>query len=408
MNTYFNSARRNMSWFRNSPIMTGGGTWGVGERLLLTKNNTALQEIHDHFPVVTSYADGLEVLEQRRSDCNFEAALLFYLAGKYMGSKKDSDTAKDLLDFLYFRSGLLNRMDDRSLIGGWTWTHIQRNFNLWIDDNGWVCTIQLLMAKLDKSLDKTYEMTKWGKLLAADLLRVFSTVFDENNTGEMKDSEKNPDRVYAGRLELPHWAVPVITSLLLYQDISDKKSEEYQSCQREIDRYIAWIMEKIDVTNSSELGYLMILAGAMLFFPKHAKVGEKLADKVYNSLMTRIEKNPFGYPPAEHYEAPIGEHLVDLIYTVNWVYCGMALAAWKNPKYLKTAQKLGKFLASIQDDGSERVELKGCWRGMYDCKNQTYGGGNCYEGGAGSIYSGWTNAPIAMAMILVGVLSKRK
>ncbi len=408
MNTFFRSARRNMTWFRTSPIMTGGGTWGVGERLLLTKNNSALKEIHKHFPVVTSYNDGLEVLEQRRSDCNFEAALLFYLAGKYMGSKADEKTAKDLLDFLYFRSGLLNRMDDRSLIGGWTWTHIQRNFNLWIDDNGWVCVIQLLMAKLDKNLDKTYEMTKWGKLLAADLLRVFSTVFDENNTGEMKDTEKNPDKVYAGRLELPHWAVPVITSLVLYQDVLAKNSEDYQACQKQIDRYIAWIMPKIDVTNSSELGYLMILAGAMLFFKKHEKAGAALADKVYTSLMSRMEKNPYGYPPAEHYEAPIGEHLVDLIYTVNWVYCGMALASWKNPKYLKTAQKLGKFLASIQDDGKDRAELKGCWRGMYDCQSHSYGGGNCYEGGAGSIYSGWTNAPIAMAMILVGALSKRK
>ena len=36
---------------------------------------------------------------------------------------------------------------------------------------------------------------------------------------------------------------------------------------------------------------------------------------------------------------------------------------------------------------------------------QGYAGGNRYEGGAGSIYSGWTNAPIALAMLLTGKLS---
>ena len=35
---------------------------------------------------------------------------------------------------------------------------------------------------------------------------------------------------------------------------------------------------------------------------------------------------------------------------------------------------------------------------MYDMKAKAWGGGNCYEGGAGSIYTGWTNAPIAWAV----------
>jgi hypothetical protein len=35
---------------------------------------------------------------------------------------------------------------------------------------------------------------------------------------------------------------------------------------------------------------------------------------------------------------------------------------------------------------------------MYDLKARAWGGGDCYEGGANSIYTGWTNAPIAFTI----------
>ncbi len=402
-NLYFESVRKNLEWFRNSPIMVGGGSWGVGERLLLTEGNTALKEIREHFPVVMMYPGGLECLEQRRSDCNFEVALLFYLAGKLLDSPADSATAKELLDFLYFRSGLLNRIDDRSLIGGWTWTHIQRNFNLWMDDNAWVCVIQFVLARLDSGLDRRYELRKWAKLLAADLYKLFTRSFDPGKTDEMPD----PAGIYAGRLELPHWAVPVQCALLLYQELLESGSAEYADVEDAVSRYFHYILPLVKTTNASELGYLMILAGTMLFFPQHTEQGRILAKMVYRELEKRMSANPYGILPAEHYEAPPGPHLADLIYTVNFCFLGLALAAVNEREYLMPAQTIGKFLAKIQDDGNEYPELKGCWRGMYDCQQQAYGGGNRYEGGAGSIYSGWTNAPIALAMLLTGKLSSK-
>ena len=42
--------------------------------------------------------------------------------------------------------------------------------------------------------------------------------------------------------------------------------------------------------------------------------------------------------------------------------------------------------------------LFGCWHGMFDLKRQDWGGGNRSEGGAASIYTGWTNAPLAWAV----------
>jgi hypothetical protein len=35
---------------------------------------------------------------------------------------------------------------------------------------------------------------------------------------------------------------------------------------------------------------------------------------------------------------------------------------------------------------------------MFDLESKAWGGGNSYEGGAGSIYTGWTNAPTAWVM----------
>ena len=37
---------------------------------------------------------------------------------------------------------------------------------------------------------------------------------------------------------------------------------------------------------------------------------------------------------------------------------------------------------------------------MYDLNAKSWGGGNRFEGGAASIYTGWTNAPISIALLL--------
>ncbi len=397
-NLFLDSARRSLQWFRESPIMMGGGTWGVGERILLTEGNEALEKIRDRFPVSLSYAPGLDVLEQRRSDCNFQAALLFWLAGKILNSPEDEKTARDLLDFLYFRSGLLNTKDDRSVIGGWTWTHVQRNFNLWMDDNAWCCVIPLLLAKLDAGLEERYSLRKWARLLAADLRRLFNRAFDPAKETGMVD----PEKIYAGKLEFPHWAGPIQCALVLSLEQWEPSSPEFAAAEDAVLRYFHFLEKRISTYDASELCYLMLLAGVMMLVPLVEDRGRDLGRRVYAELARRIDSNPYGILPAEHDEAPLGPEKADLIYTVNFCVLGLALAALHDSQYREPARKMAQFLAEIQDDGTERPELRGCWRGMYDCKVHAWGGGNRYEGGAGSIYSGWTNAPIAIAQLLVG------
>ena len=57
-----------------------------------------------------------------------------------------------------------------------------------------------------------------------------------------------------------------------------------------------------------------------------------------------------------------------------------------------------QLLLKIQD-ADPAPQFNGCWRGMYDLQTGTWGGGDRYEGGAGSIYTGWTNAPISLWLL---------
>ena len=60
--------------------------------------------------------------------------------------------------------------------------------------------------------------------------------------------------------------------------------------------------------------------------------------------------------------------------------------------------KVLSLLLQIQDTTKKKY-LYGCWRGMYDMEKGQWGGGDRFEGGANSIYTGWTNAPISLWLL---------
>ena len=65
---------KNLQWFCSSGVMVPeNGLWGVAERLAVKSGNAALDEILESFPAWTEKSD-CYVIEQRRADCNFQAA----------------------------------------------------------------------------------------------------------------------------------------------------------------------------------------------------------------------------------------------------------------------------------------------------------------------------------------------
>ena len=77
----------------------------------------------------------------------------------------------------------------------------------------------------------------------------------------------------------------------------------------------------------------------------------------------------------------------------------MAAELTRSEAVAAAKRKQAELLLSIQDR-SDSDFFRGCWRGMYDLTTRSWGGGNCFEGGAGSIYTGWTNAPISLGLLL--------
>lgn len=358
------SLLNNLNWFEKSGIMTpADGSGGVAERLVVTKNNQALEKIDSMFPL-HSEKDGYWIMEHRRADCCFETALLFLLAGEKLQNSRYRRIGTNILEYLFEKSGM--RHGDY-----WNWyTPIDRTA-YWFDDNGKVAAIEMFLGERYPELEKRFHMAESGRRLTAKMRDALLRVLKSD--AEIKHG-RWPDKEFAGEARQPHWGVPVCIALLMTGDVETVK---YYF------REISGLLEKF---GTSEKAYAFLGAAINCCYTGDEEL-HKIARKLFNELCAAATPDNI-LLPSEHCEAPAGGALADLIYTQNWFFAALSLY----PDGINEYRKLRDFLISIQDDS-------GCWRGMFDTQSNSWGGGNCYEGGAGSIYSGWTNTVIALAML---------
>jgi hypothetical protein len=304
------------------------------------------------------------------------------MAFETLKNKKYREIAENILDFLYFRSGMLNRFpSNQDLIGTWSWSHISKV--IYFDDNSWNSVIPLIISERYPELEKKYEMRKWALLLVDKMAKAFMSHFQPS---------EGFNSTWTGNLNLPHWGS--LVSMAMAKAYEFSPHSEYKEVA---DKYHNYLELKKDSFIASEQAYAMIGASFCFRAFKDEKFGQ-LAEFFGDKLIGLMDVES-GNIPAEHYEAPIGTHLADTIYTVNWALLGFQLLQSVNSKekYRNASLKLLNLMIRIQDKSQEKY-LCGCWRGMYDLKNNAWGGGDCYEGGANSIYTGWTNAPIAICI----------
>ena len=85
---------------------------------------------------------------------------------------------------------------------------------------------------------------------------------------------------------------------------------------------------------------------------------------------------------------------------MNWSFLALQMLdeLADDPRVRQARRLQAELLVSIQDRTPDPF-FRGCWRGMYDLDKREWGGGDCFEGGAGSIYTGWTNAPISIGLL---------
>ena len=215
--------KKNIEWFKKSGIMIpADGLWGVAERIAVTSGNSSIEKIYASFSAWTDCGD-YSVIEQRRPDCNFETALMFLMADEIFPNNGYAELAENILDFLYFRSGMLNRFNESSPIGVWNWSHIKWSSDIWFDDNGWNCIIQFLIAERYPGLAAKYDMSGWGMKCAESLLAGFDTTFTDYNGDELKEL-RDPKGVWLGNLMLPHWGALVAMALAIAKRKAEKKN----------------------------------------------------------------------------------------------------------------------------------------------------------------------------------------
>jgi hypothetical protein len=175
--------------------------------------------------------------------------------------------------------------------------------------------------------------------------------------------------------------------------------------QEAIERYDEFVNNNFAAFTTSEHAYVTIgssLAAALLDHVPSLDTAKRSADV----LLAKQDKKTGNIPSEWGREAPTGEHLVDLIYTQNWALLGLHFmaSASDSATYQDGFDKAFGLVLKIQETSPETY-LDGCWRGMFDLMTGSWGGGNRYEGGADSIYTGWTNAPIAI-LIALEILGK--
>ncbi|HCE43271.1 MAG TPA: hypothetical protein DET40_06965 [Lentisphaeria bacterium] len=378
------SLRLNIKWFEKSGVMDPpDGSWGVGERVLLTEGNEALEKTYEAFPAYTRHGD-YSISEHRRPDCCFETALMYLLASEALGERKYYDTAENILTYLYCRSGMRNTASEPHPKGVWRWSNARWLTEIYFDDNAWNCVIPMIIAKLAPDLGVKFDMVNTSLQVASAMEEAFSCQFPEI---EVKDGRY----VWLGDLKSPHWgSLACMAFAFAFRETGEDKYS------KAILKYNDYLDANKDSFTTSEHAYIVIGQSIAAAFLKN-RVIEATAMESADRLLSKQDMRTGNIPSEWGKEAPVGEHLVDTIYTQNWVLLGLhtLCALSQDGKYRASFDKATGLLLKIQDRSPEK-HLRGCWRGMYDLKTKSWGGGDRFEGGANSIYSGWTNAPISI------------
>ena len=392
------AVQANLDWFQNSGVMRpADGFWGVAERLLVVDGNAALERIRQSFPLQTRLDGRIVAVEHRRADCAAETALLFELAAAHFGRPEYRDIARNLIGFMLDRSNMRYRAPESERHGLWAWA-MQNYPAAYTDDNAWVGTVFLLLSRRGYP-----ELEEPGLAIADAMFRHLSVYLDYLDV-HGRDAEYK--EIMAGTRLNPHWFGLVTMALAWAYRFN--RNPEYVNLIR---RYYAlvpggppsWdrdcrVEDPVLKWSVSEYAYLTLTAAivARTFAdPAFTAVAAEAAD----ILLSR--QTAAGNFVSNHYEAPKGTQFADLIYTQNWATLGLLHTVKlfpEQPQYRVALDRSLALLLRIQDR-SESPYFHGCWRGMFDCATNDWGGGDRYEGGQNSIYSGWTNAPVSIALL---------
>ena len=357
-----------------------------------------------------------------RSDSNGESSVSFALRWKMDGDKKSKQIAGNLLDWLYFRSGLFQNDSTKSNYGLLLWAPGQAQA-LYQDND-----IKAILGCMGTSA--ILGTDRWDEVLVKDILGNFRTT---GVNGFRGGRIENPDLLRDGWqkywnattiLYQPHYEAWTWASYLWLYDKTHWKPllertrmaitmmmKAYPNdwrwtngIQQERGRMLlplSWLI-RIDDRQEYREWLKLIATDLEKCQDNSGAIREELGALDHGDMAPNTSNESYGTG-----EAPLiqqnGDAIADLLYTCNFTSLGLheAYAATGDQYYKKMADKLSEFLIRIQVASDKHSELDGGWFRAFDYRQWEYWGSNADSGwGAWSIETGWTQAwiPSVLAM----------
>ena len=357
-----------------------------------------------------------------RSDSNGESSMAFALRWKMDGDKKSKQIAGNLLDWLYFKSGLFQTDSTKSNYGLLLWAPGQAQA-LYQDND-----IKAILGCMGTSA--ILETDRWDEVLVKDILANFRTT---GVNGFRGGRIENPDLLRDGWqkywnantiLYQPHYEAWTWASYLWLYDKTHWKPllertrmaitmmmKAYPNnwrwtngIQQERGRMLlplAWLI-RIDDRAEYRSWLKQIATDIEKCQDSSGAIREELGALDHGDMAPNTSNESYGSGEASLIQQN-GDAISDLLYTCNFTSLGLneAYAATGDPQYKRMADKLSEFLIRIQVKSEKHNELDGGWFRAFDYRQWEYWGSNADSGwGAWSIEVGWTQAwvPSVLAM----------
>ncbi|MDP4250864.1 MAG: hypothetical protein Q8918_12205 [Bacteroidota bacterium] len=357
-----------------------------------------------------------------RSDVNGESALAFALRSILDGDKRSRLIAGNLLDWVYFRSGLFQNDCNKANYGLLFWA--PGNAQALYQDND----IKTILGCIGTSA--ILDTDRWNEVLVKNILGNFRTTGVNGFRGWRIE---NPDLLRDGwqhywnknTIQLqPHYEAWTWASYLWLYDKTHWKPL-LEKTRNGIRMMMAAYPNGWRWTNGiqQERGRMLLPLAWLIRVddkPQYREWLKQIATDIEkcqgSSGAIREELGALDHgdmaPPGSNAaygtgEAPLiqenGDPLADLLYTCNFTALGLheAYAATRDMQYKRMADKLADFLIRIQVRSKKHRELDGGWFRAFDYRQWDYIGSDADAGwGAWSIEAGWTQAWVPAVLAL--------
>ena len=352
-----------------------------------------------------------------RSDCNAEAAMVLALDWMVNGNARSRDMAKNLLDYVYFTSGMHGRErgnPKHPAFGHIAWGNIAPAWEVanYSDDDA---RVALSTMAAEACLDSDRWDEHLMRILLANL-RTTGTLGFRGDRIDMPEIEQNGWKAYHDR-DIVNYS-PHHESYLWACNLWAYKQTGYKPFIERTKNAIRMTMEAYPDgwrwNDSIERGRMILCLAWLVRLedtPEHRKWLDTIADSLIErqdasgAIEERSGGGRHGFQIAasnEEYgttETPLiqqnGDPASDQLYTTGFALLGFheAYAATGDPKLKAAEDKLADYLCRIQTHSEKYPYLNGTWFRAFDYKRWEYWAASGDVGwGAWSVESGWAQA----------------